>query len=227
MIFVLGFVMLLFVSGPTFCALEGRQENILQKDMDDCRKRMLDDALETFISADSLQCTPGSNQDMDSTDALEYNVKRRKKNTEEKNTEEIIVHAISMFDMGPEIMLSEAIYRDAQYMIDSATPRGKLVNEHRRLHPSNCLCGVGVFEVNRVRFDYFFEPAGVFKHATFRTLYMRAEVQKTLDIMLKRMQTMQQSAFPGSRQHNNKLLLPPNFNKNLNNIKKLLENKKE
>lgn len=221
---------LLLLSTPAIYAMEvqeAKQHMSAAEDHQACRKVMLKDALQAFISAedDGLKYTPCNDQA--DFGVLEYRVKRRKKNDEKEDDINRVVHQMSMYDIGPEIFFIETIYSAASHLVDPTTVRGKLIGEYQKIHPTKCICGTGVCNEAKVGVDYLLTPAGVFRQATFRTLYMRAEMQQVLDDMSKKIRMMQNSAFPGSRQHNKKLLLPSNFNKNLENIKKLLENKKE
>ena len=213
--------LLLLVSKPVLCALEAK---ITQADMDQCRALMLDDGLKTLLAADgSLKYRERKQGSPWSASRLSC---KRKKNevksgkiVEDDMESDAWSYSIAMSSIGRGKFLLMETVRDEQSVVASFTPRGKLIHEHKKIHPARCSCDTYFLEDNKVNFGYSCSPDLILWNA--RALYTTEEVQSALDIMLKNISVAQQGIFPG--RSSKKLLLPENFKKNLSCIEKLFE----
>jgi len=210
-----GFLLLLTFTLHAMEASDAKQEIVSDEDHKACKAVMLEDVLHAFVSAPDgkLQYTP---EDIPSLRMTEYQVKNGDQESE-------IMRRIDMRYIKSKIYLVESIYNAGRHLVEPRTVRGKLISEHKKIHPFECFCGVGKSSKSTIKFDYQFY--GDWQEVTLKVFYSCEEVNNALNTIFKKINIMQQSAFSGSRQHSKRLLLPKNFNENLSSIKKLLEHK--
>jgi len=211
--------MLLLAWTSVFYAMEAKkikEEEVDAKSINTCRSLILDDALEELISFDGSPKYAAA--DNGQCEHIMYTVTLDSKinaQVEKRCTRLISIYTL---EFTKNIILLETIYRPAEHLIHPSTPRGKLIAERRKTHPTKYSCEIENDEKKKLSLGYTYNSDGSLAYALFKALFTQEEAKVVLDGILA---TRQNESYADQSR------VSKNFKENLAYIKKLLEYKDE
>jgi hypothetical protein len=203
-------------------------QDISQEDMNACRALMLNDILQDLLLLDVK--SSGVVGDVVSK-CLTYALTHSNKVGDKEIKEEM--RLVSMYTLGlrnKKLIVLETVYKPLELLLlHPSTPRGKLIKEHREVHPLKCFCDVNNDKKQKLCFGYSYTSGNELQHALFNASFTLAEARQAFCTVLK----MQCDAFKAIRADTqllgiSKNLFPSkNYHRNFRNLKQLLEYKDE